>query len=223
MKKDKITLSQFEALQNIFDYFNKHLFNNELNDCILNFSRKSKAYGFFAPERWSKRNQNVMDAIENSKNRIHEISLNPEFTKNRRPDAWVSTIVHEMVHLWQQDFGKPSKSHHNKEWATKMKEIGLYPSSTGEPGGKETGQKVSHYIIENGAFQKHFSVMPNDYLLPFLCSQEMSGKVAKNKNKTKYTCNGCETNIWGKADLNIICEECGMKFLQEEKEEDEEN
>jgi hypothetical protein len=31
-----------------------------------------------------------------------------------------------------------------------MREIGLQPSSTGEPGGMETGQTVSHYILPGG-------------------------------------------------------------------------
>jgi hypothetical protein len=33
-----------------------------------------------------------------------------------------------------------------------MKEIGLQPSTIGQPGGKETGQSVTHYIIPGGAF-----------------------------------------------------------------------
>jgi hypothetical protein len=35
-----------------------------------------------------------------------------------------------------------------------MKEIGLQPPITGEPGGKETGQTVSHYIIPGGRYAK---------------------------------------------------------------------
>jgi hypothetical protein len=31
-----------------------------------------------------------------------------------------------------------------------MKEIGLHPSATGEPGGKETGKHMSHYIVSGG-------------------------------------------------------------------------
>ena len=38
-----------------------------------------------------------------------------------------------------------------------MKEIGLQPSSTGEPGGKETGQTVSHYIIPGGRYAKAYA------------------------------------------------------------------
>jgi hypothetical protein len=58
----------------------------------------------------------------------------------------LSTLVHEMVHVWQQHCGTPSKrGYHNKEWATKMKSVGPQPSSTGMVGGKETGQRMSHY------------------------------------------------------------------------------
>jgi hypothetical protein len=33
-----------------------------------------------------------------------------------------------------------------------MKNIGLIPSTTGKPGGQETGYAVSHYIQKNGNF-----------------------------------------------------------------------
>ena len=60
-----------------------------------------------------------------------------------------------MVHLWQHHFGKPGRrGYHNKQWAAKMHEVGLIPSRTGKPGGKQTGQAVTHYIDENGRFAK---------------------------------------------------------------------
>jgi DNA gyrase inhibitor GyrI len=40
-----------------------------------------------------------------------------------------------------------------------MKEIGLQPSTTGEKGGKETGQTVSHYIIPGGRYAKAYAKM----------------------------------------------------------------
>jgi hypothetical protein len=47
-------------------------------------------------------------------------------------------------HVWQHAHGKPTRNgYHNKEWAAKMDNLGLVPSSTG---GKRTGQSVSHYI-----------------------------------------------------------------------------
>jgi hypothetical protein len=44
------------------------------------------------------------------------------------------------VHVWQQTFGKPPRgSSYERQWATKIKEIGLQSSTTGAPGGEETG------------------------------------------------------------------------------------
>ncbi len=60
-----------------------------------------------------------------------------------------------MCHLWQHHFGTPSRTgYHNKEWAAKMREVGLIPSDTGKPGGKDTGQKVSDYLEEGGRFER---------------------------------------------------------------------
>lgn len=60
-----------------------------------------------------------------------------------------------MVHLWQHHFGKPGRGrYHNREWAAKMKEIGLQPTDTGAEGGKETGDRVTHLIIPDGRFDK---------------------------------------------------------------------
>lgn len=64
-------------------------------------------------------------------------------------------MVHEMVHLWQFQYGNPSqKAYHNKEWADKMESIGLMPSNTGRVGGKRTGQKMDDYPIKGGLFLK---------------------------------------------------------------------
>ena len=143
-----------------------------------------------------------------------------------------------MCHLWQWDFGNPSRNgYHNKEWAAKMKELGLIPSNTGKPGGKETGQKMTHYIEEGGRYQKAFNRMPKKHILPFT---SLEGEIMKSliegngspgsednkdeqgkrlrklhpvsRNKTKYSCHGCKTNVWGKPGLRIRCENCDQSF-----------
>src|SRR5690606_37233909 len=45
-------------------------------------------------------------------------------------------------------------NYHNKEWADKMEQVGLMPSNTGEPGGKRTGDRMTHYILQGGAFER---------------------------------------------------------------------
>ena len=88
----------------------------------------------------------------------HELALNPDVFTGRSDELILSTLVHEMAHGWQQTHGTPPRRcYHDKEWAAKMKEIGLQPSTTGEPGGKETGQSVTHYLIPGGPFTRAYA------------------------------------------------------------------
>jgi predicted SprT family Zn-dependent metalloprotease len=74
--------------------------------------------------------------------------MNPDSFTERTDEAIMSTLAHEMAHVWQQSHRTPPRrSYHDRQWAAKMKEIGLQPSTTGERGGKETGQSVTHYIL----------------------------------------------------------------------------
>jgi hypothetical protein len=192
----------------MFEYFNRRLFANVLPPCLLNFSRKARTYGFFAPQRW----QGSGDEVR------HEISLNPSSLRSRRPIEVASTLVHEMVHLWQQDFGRPSRrGYHNAEWAAKMDEVGLVPSSTAAPGGARVGQLVSHYIADGGPFAVAFAAMSAEYLLPWSCEEreEGRGKTTRSRNKTKYTCPTCDTNVWGAPGLSVMCGDCDAVFEEQ--------
>ena len=184
---------------------------------ILNFSRSgSRTIAFYAPKRWAQDGQVV------EQKSLDEISLNP-IHLGRTMEEIFSSLVHEMVHLHQFAFGRPSRrSYHNKEWASKMKAVGLQPN---DGTGKETGQKVSHTIIEGGRFQMAFQAMPESHGLPwrvFVEGEEAAGgeagkaPVTKVKGKSgkrfKYTCDGCGNNIWGKEGLRVICGECEVEF-----------
>jgi predicted SprT family Zn-dependent metalloprotease len=91
----------------------------------------------FAPERWK-------DAGNKT---THEISLNPAYLTRETQKDSASTLVHEMAHLWRHEQGNPPRGgYHDRQWADKMVELGLMPSSTAAPGGARTGYKMSHYI-----------------------------------------------------------------------------
>lgn len=203
-KIKKPTPQQFGAYQAMFDHFNKLLFKNQLKSVILNFSRRASAHGFFAPERWSD---------ENDKH-LHEISINPEQLK-RPVEETAATLVHEMVHLWQQDFGNPSRTgYHNKEWAAEMNRVGLKPVSLDQPG-HEVGQKVTHEVVLDGAFAVAFKKLPPVALLPFRCDPEVGRAASLSRNKSKYTCPSCSANVWGRPELAITCDACGEPFEEE--------
>lgn len=41
---------------------------------------------------------------------------------------------------------------------------------------------------------------------------ELTIKNENKSNRIKYTCSMCETNIWGKPDLNVMCGDCNVAF-----------
>lgn len=213
-KPAQVTAKQFGAYQAMFDHFNRTLFAGKLRPVLLNFSRHAGALGFFAPSRWA-----TGDGVDVGKVDVrHEISLNPAWLRSRPPIDVASTLVHEMVHLWQQDFGQPSRrGYHNEQWARAMESVGLIPSSTARPGGARVGQRVSHYIAEGGRFEKAFARLPKRCRLPWTCDEPDAAtkKKAKQKNKVKYTCPDCAANVWGKPGLAIACLECEQQYKED--------
>ena len=192
------TTDTYPVLQDAYDHFNNHIFDGLLPNCLITLSAEMRqAYGYYRnhPFRNTKKQDQSTD----------EISLNP-FTFAGRADREIySTLVHEMVHLWQHHFGKDNKkTSHDREWAAKMEEIGLHPSSTGEPGGKRTGRNVTHYIVEGGAFDIACAKFKG--VIPWKGAPVKRER--KGSKRIKYTCPVCETNAYGKSDINIICGDC---------------
>jgi len=200
------TLQQFSAYQAAWEYFNRELFCGELKPCILNFRQYPNSYGIFGNDRWT-----------NGSETVHEISLSPDSLARPVIDT-MSTLVHEMCHQWQQDHGDPPRRcYHDKEWASKMEAIGLQPSHTGSPGGKRTGQKMTHFIVEGGPFFAAYQAMPEDIKLPWLSMiPPQEEKEKKPKTRIKYLCNGCQVNVSGKRGLAIVCGQCKSDMIPED-------
>jgi predicted SprT family Zn-dependent metalloprotease len=143
----KPTEEAYAELQTAYDYFNKHLFDDQLPQCLITFQRQSKTMGYFSSNRFVSPKTGVQ---------VDEIAMNPEYFPSYPLIEIMQTLVHEMCHMWQFHFGSPSRrTYHNAEWADKMESIGLMPTSTGTVGGAKVGQKMSDYPISNGRFQRH--------------------------------------------------------------------
>jgi predicted SprT family Zn-dependent metalloprotease len=194
----------YSSLDAAYDHFNRELFGGLLPPCLITMQRHKGAYGYFSRERFASLDtQEVTD----------EIALNPAHFASRTPTQTLSTLVHEMVHLWQHHGHHPSRNgYHNKEWATKMREVGLIPSSTGQPGGQETGQRVSHYIEDGGRFDQactaYLATAPAILYHDRAGNGEAATRKKKAASKTKYTCPGCGQNAWAKPEAKLICGEC---------------
>ncbi len=205
----KPTQAQFEAYQKIFDYFNQALFHDSLPDCMLRFSRHKKGnHKQFTAEGWEGK----------AGQKMPEISLSLKSVRERPPQEVMGMLVREMVHLWQETYGNPSrKGYYNREWADRMEEVGLIASSTGKAGRKRTGQWLRHYVEEGGQFERAYEKMPVEYLLPFGPSYVNEGAKKTYSEKVKYNCEGCGVKVWGKSGLGLVCQ-CGSVFVADGEE-----
>lgn len=217
---EHLTSKIYSDLETAWDYYNRELFEGKLPPVLLVMSYHRSAYGYFRSKPFVPRDQleaydewqiavqeepEESQALNAMKPGIDEVSLNIFAFRERTVPQIMSTLVHEAVHCQQHHYGKPPKRpSHNKEWATMMKAVGLYPSATGEPGGKETGRRVSHYIVEGGPFDLATKNLPVTLdwvgMLPTRKKKERTPKVT-------YKCPTCEIKVRGNVDLKIRCDE----------------
>ncbi len=194
---------EYGSLQQAFDRFNKELFEGQLPDCFIVYQRRSHSGGHFAPNRLAGRGTNFAK---------HEVSLNPDGFIGKSDEFICSILAHEMAHCWQEHCSSKKRkrySYHDKEWAAKMKAIGLQPSNSGMVGGKETGVHMSHYILDGGPFQIAYQKLAVTGWRLNLQSAAAAGKSTNpRKDKTAFVCPECEWIVWGKADSEPVCGKC---------------
>jgi len=137
------TAALYDSLLTAYNHFNQALFNSQLPPVLFTVQKQAGMLGYFMADRWAATDGKL----------CHEIAINPSHIGTSRVFEVLQTLVHEMVHCWQHCYGTPAtKGYHNKEWAYKMMDVGLHPSTTGAPGGNIVGMKMSDYVIDDGPF-----------------------------------------------------------------------
>jgi predicted SprT family Zn-dependent metalloprotease len=206
----KPTKETYDQIQQAYDYLNRTLFKGELPNCLITLQCRNRTYGYFSGDRFGRSDGLVTD----------EIALNPRHFHNRPVSEVLATLAHEMAHLWQHHHGKPGRGrYHNREWAERMKAIGLQPTDTGEEGGQETGDGVHHYVIPDGPFDAAVNkLLTRGFTIAWI-EKPRAAKVAvegtdenektpaepKSGKRVKYTCPRCNLNAWAKHEVRLIC------------------
>ena len=197
----QITGQEYTAFDQAYAYCNTVLFSGKLRPCLITLQRQARSYGYFAVGRFQDRTVEV--------HTTDELALNPDTFAGRSDTDMLSTLVHEMVHCWQQHFGTPPlRGYHDRAWAVHMVAIGLMPADTGAPGGKQTGQHMGHDILPGKPFDRAAAVLlATDFRLHW---QSLADKPQHNKlrSKTKYQCPVCEQNAWAKPTAQLFCGLC---------------
>lgn len=198
----------YNELDQAYRYFNDKLWDGRLPPCVVILDRAPRRLGHFLQDGYATK---PADGLEDEV-KVDEIGMNPEAMRVRSDAETLSTLVHEQAHNWQRHFGSkmPKRAYHNKEWANKMEEVGLMPSSTAQPGGKRTGRLVSHYIVEGGPFAKACEeLIRSGFRLSYAAIPMVRVKSESGK-RVKYQCPDCEQIAYAKEDARIRCssEEC---------------
>jgi predicted SprT family Zn-dependent metalloprotease len=198
------TALEYCGLDKAFSFYNHRLFDGSLPDCLITLSTRCRsARGYFCAQVFTARS---------GEGSIDEIALNPRTFRSRSDTDILSTLVHEMAHLWQQHFGRPGRrGYHNRQWADRMLRLGLVPSVTGEVGGRQTGERVTHYIQPSGPFdlltQK---LIAEGFAVHWESIETNRARQVGPVSKVKYACSACGQNAWAKPQSDLICGKCHL-------------
>jgi predicted SprT family Zn-dependent metalloprotease len=194
----------YDAIEKMFNHFNSSLFDNSLPSVVITMQKQKNVMGYFSPFSW---------VSSQDQKKYHEIAINPEYIATFPLVEVLQTLTHELCHAYQTCFGKPSRTgYHNKEWSEKMLSIGLIPSTTGKPGGKKVGQKMSDYPEPNGRFIKACEelVLQNNAKFPIVA---ISGVVNSGDSESLDMSNEVVQSI-----LEMpVCEALGIEITITEK------
>lgn len=124
------------------NHFSKQLFSGSLPAHAITLQRGMAGASVFIPARW----RGASGAVG------HEIALNPTRFARRPLLSLFQSLVREQCHLWQHQFGRPTRpGYHNLEWSKKMGTLGFRICAEDAPG-RQTGQNISLDPVGDGPF-----------------------------------------------------------------------
>jgi|3_EtaG_2_1085321.scaffolds.fasta_scaffold87204_1 hypothetical protein len=216
----KPTIEQADAYQKAFDILNNELFDGIVNAPMLVLTRNTKVIGgYLATDRWENEDGDT----------VCELAINANVMAEGDLPTVMGILVHEMVHLWQYQYGAVSRNgYHNKEWVDKCDDIGL--CITNSDGKNGTGQAVETGLAKGGAAIRVIASIPPEELFPWL-AHEIGDMDPKDKDqgkeqqeqtpppkvkpgsRTKYTCPICGLNAWAKKGASLMCGDCSIALV----------
>jgi len=206
---EKVSGQPIQQLRAAYILMNDRLFSASLPGCELRFSTRPGSEGHYQPATVVGRHDAGLDLIcvsaSQSVQKIFE------------------SLAHQMCHQYRQYRGNPPRrAYHDQAWAKKMIEIGLQPSDTAAPGGRTTGQRMSHYLLECSPLSELIKELVSQghdlSLLVEGLSTRSNGEILQQKgtkpwSRTKYACPACGRSVLGGDRLNLICGDCNRLYV----------
>ena len=162
------------------------------------------------------RNQNTLATYtlaRNPQGLLYQITMNSEHfvdteVEGKTKKMWsfgrwaeLETLLHEQIHLWQQNFGenpvKPGRSHHNNEFVGKCESLGLHPMPGAGCHVRVADGPFALLMKELGIEQPDNFGQPDEKKLDwFKWNLKTNGKSRKGVSTLKkWTCPECGLNV----------------------------
>ena len=184
-----------EELYTWFDLFNERFFDNALKTPVISFERtRVNTLGHFVIDR-------------NSFGLKWNININSLYAHCTLGDT-LATLLHEMIHQWQQEFGKkkgksPRNNYHNKEFRIKAKLLGI-PSD-------ESGMTL-YYQNPFFSFLRDHGVRISPRFFKDKEDMEDMKQMRRSKSKLKKWSCGCTNARVAIRNFRARCLKCGNDF-----------
>lgn len=195
-------------IENIFDNFNRDLFNEKLPQPIITIQSAGRKdfLGWCTTKK-------VWKSRDGSEER-YEIAVTAEHL-SRPIEEIAETLLHEACHLFNLTNNIKDYSglyYHNKKYKVAAEAHGLNCEDMPVAGWAKTSfndvgwEAFKRINIDLEAFDFAREVTP-----------KKERKPRDTKPKYKYLCSGCDSTITSKKEIHVQCLDCDMEFeLQEE-------
>lgn len=193
------TMAELQAaLQAAFNAINKDFYNGELEKVIITVKegRKPGVLGTFCTAK---------EWIQNGVNR-HEINIAANHIGERTVEETIITLMHEIVHLYNQQNGiqdtSRSGTYHNKKFKESAEAHGLIISKAPKIGWSmtEATPDTKKWIADNIPI-KGFGIYKK-------ATDSVGGKSKTKQSYRKYVCPCCGLIVRATKDCNIACLDC---------------
>lgn len=214
---DGPTLEGYGDIDFAVKVFGERLFKGQLPPILCTYVCKPRSLGFFGAKRFANREGQT----------AYEVSLNPRQLDALGDAAALAVLVHLLCQVHRHAFGPKnrkggtgSRGYHDEALAQLMQSVGLMPSHTGRPEGRQTGFSIRHYVIEGGPFDLVCrELLINGFTLRW---RDNPHARAKKKRKEKqvhaqpvlaatsaeFICEGCGVVAYSRASARIGCLDC---------------
>lgn len=201
-------------LEKMYRQLNADKFNNELEECIITIQNTPGAYGHVTCAR-------VWKSKDCSR---YELNIGAS-TLDRPIENVVSTLLHEMVHIYNlmndiQDCSR-NGTYHNRKFKEKAESVGLIIDKDNKYGWTITSPSESliDYICAQGwediQLNRGFSFgasAPKGKTTNTDQDEDTATPIRKPSSTRKYQCPLCKNSVRATKSVNIKCMDCNAQM-----------